>query len=327
MPSYSKIMAEWYKLQNTTTMSVTEAAEVSHKEQELIHTLTECYNTNNKPYWDYIFSPYFTESECDQFAIELESMTPENRRINKPMFYIEPNKFKPRIKDLETRLKSTEDPDEIEDIQNQMKAYGWNPEIEFNDANQELANRRLMEHYDEELSQFYFIDAISEVASTRDLERPEKYNMASPYNIFTCGNITYTGIGDIIDKDIAALNKINKTEGCIYTIFIENSDIMYRPTVHWHGYPYVGFDIPSNVMAARTAKALYEFMELPILTKTPIIKKVYEGKFELNKVLCVNAFNHAVNSSNMHVYSEVDHTSLAIDPAAFFSMNLLSDQS
>ena len=184
---YSTLMTEYYTLQDHTTTSVTEAAEVSHCEQSLINVLKEHYRQNNEARWEYLYCPYFTEQETQRFTITEGLMTSE--RPIKQLTRIQPTSYGKRIKDLETQLRQTEDPEEINKIQSMMKAYGWDPSLEFNEANQALAERRILNHYNQELKPFYFIDAsaeVDEVWSQKKQTYTESvdYGETMPVNIF-----------------------------------------------------------------------------------------------------------------------------------------------
>ena len=326
---YSKLMAEYYSLQNKCSSTVTEAAEISHREQDLVHLLSEHYQANNTAHWNALYAPYFTEQETQLFAMK-EGLMHVERPI-KSMPVIQPNKYKARIKDLETRLKSTEDPEEIEQIQTQMKAYGWDPSLEFNESNQEIAKRRILDHYNDELKGFYFIDVTTEVQKMLEYGKIEfsEYGEAVPLNLLIAPCGCFMKYGDLSEASLDIAHEYGITEGSIYNFFAlsfncENFQKAYESFEA--GYPFTTFDVPSNVYAARMAKMVYEYCDLSLDGKTPVLKKLYEDQFNKDMISKVNQFNHFVNESNIHCYSEISHESMAIPAEAFYSINLLNDQ-
>lgn len=81
-----------------------------------------------------------------------------------------------KINDLQNQLMSTEDPDAIDQIKQNMIALGWNPEIEYNVENQIKAKKRFESIMNEKYNRLNVVNMVStiEVMMEESIEESKK---------------------------------------------------------------------------------------------------------------------------------------------------------
>ena len=265
----------------------------------------------NIPQWKHLYYPYFTEAETQEMM--MEGLMTSERSIRKTPT-IDPNQFKTRIKDLETKLKNTEDPDEISNIQHMMKSYGWNPEMEFNETTQELAKKRILDHYANELDGFKFLDFSYEIADIQKSNpsiMTESANYAqnvTPVHIITGPRQYMVCVGLIESADIEKMKERGLTEGSVYEIAIpcskEKLTNLEMAITDSLMYFCVEFVTPSIVTTARLIKEIYDFCEIEVSFPT-VVNKCYEGALIQEAVNAINAFSVSYNHRQNRLYTEV----------------------
>lgn len=80
----------------------------------------------------------------------------------------EPRSWNKKIVTLMTQLRTTEDPDEINNIKQSIIDLGWNPEVEYTAENQIMAKKRIESIYQERFKNIFSLD-ISSIVEVSDI--------------------------------------------------------------------------------------------------------------------------------------------------------------
>ena len=258
----------------------------------------------NSPRWDHLYYPYFTEAECAE--VVLEGLMTSERSIRKTT-PIDPNQFKIKIKDLETQLKATEDPEEIKSIKQTMKSYGWNPEMEFNEASQAMARKRILDHYQAELEGFEFRDLIAQVFEPQAVMTEIHYeDHLAPVQFIIGPRDSFMIVGSITEADLEKAHNLSIKEAAIYEItFFRPLKILEQATQFINTpltYPYVEFHTPSNVVTARYINKIFDYLEAH--QRRIIVGKVFEGTITKEAVNQINLYSRAGNEKMFNTIAE-----------------------
>ena len=262
------------------------------KYKEIIDAkMTEIYLQNNTVHWESDVAPYFTDKEImgeqllRHFNEHFHRMGAGDHYSN--FYRVDPEIFRNRVEEIQTKMKQTEDPDEIKKLTDALVGIGWNPEVEYTAENAYKARSRVISKYNEELKDFYFIDCTNLI---------KYYNETSVNENFTGNNFICITVTED-NKHSCRINRLEEssTPADYYVIYMNDISKFNEATyitfndLILENYP---FKIPSNVIAARATRRLYDEAGIgaKIRDKRPIIKKVYSGVFDEDVSYALNSF-------------------------------------
>ena len=100
--------------------------------------------------WNYIDAPFFTEQEI--ISILNERYHRDHYNHASDYHRTDPSNYRNRVKEIQTLIKNTEDPEEITRLKMELIKLGWNPEIEVSESNISKAKNRVIRLYTEEMN-------------------------------------------------------------------------------------------------------------------------------------------------------------------------------
>ena len=134
----NKAVDKWYKYFNSI---ITESNDMNPIYKLKVQPVIE---------WDYIDAPFFTEQEITSILNERYHRDHYNHASD--YHRTDPSTYRNRIKEIQTLIKNTEDPEEITRLKMELIKLGWNPEVEVTESNISKAKNRVIRLYTEEMN-------------------------------------------------------------------------------------------------------------------------------------------------------------------------------
>ena len=160
---------------------------------ETINTIIESFIKKNPPKNDNLYKidsdifPYFTRMEIDNLEGYYSDYTNEEYIELYENFmhsYDSAKSWNAKVEELEFMLHNTNDPEEINQIKQDLISLGWNPEIEYNIENAIKAKERF-ESIVNEKSRFEIIDSDKFILEDNIIEESSKKQEVYPISIVT----------------------------------------------------------------------------------------------------------------------------------------------
>lgn len=225
--------------------------------------------------WEYIYCPYFTETEMPTALIYSEARCERPFNDEREDEGINCLNYGNKIKELELRLKETDDPDDINDIKTELISLGWNPEVEMNEANILKAKERIERIYTQQMNELCDFINISENIFTFD---PNNDNRVSVLNEAQVENNILPLFIVVKENEILLLNRVDNdyTESTIYGIFVDRGirDHLLMLESNYKQYTEIfkngAFTFPANYRAFQVVANIlesYQFCDRPMIYK------------------------------------------------------------
>lgn len=278
---------ESLKMMNPENTTMDEA-DINYATNKVREELLARYNNNNTIHWNYVYAPYFTESEVDNF---LEGYWRSGVIFDDPYPLSNMGEWRKRVEALEDELRGTVDPDQIKRIHAELIALGWNPEVDCNDENIAKARDRITAKYNDDLKNTLIIDSRKDV----DIMGANDYSSSKssigesmvPINLILYGDGTNRAIIGKID-----LHEDENTAN-IYTVFAKN------PIKVNEIYTIKNLFIkPSNYRAYEVIKRICKENAIDQTLKRIIIRKIYSGKLSEANYDNINRFLYNMGDTN-----------------------------
>lgn len=270
---------------------IVDEAAIRHALKLIDEELTIRGDNINSVKWEYINCPYLTTSEINNILNEDVTRGIRERIIHND---INSSNYQDKIKELELKLKSTDDPDEISYIKNLMISLGWNPEVECTQENMIKCKERIERIYTQEMRAFCkFIDVTNDDFSNIPVNEQEIDNDIKPLYITVYKN------GNAALYDHPTLNE----DGDIYSVYMQAStmnSVMALKELFEEKADDAIFTTPSNYECYVILKNISEAFGID---SNPVISKLYDsysGK-EFNAQSIVNNVEYRkrnINDSN-----------------------------
>jgi hypothetical protein len=244
---------------------IVDEATIRHALKLVDEELTIRGDKINSVKWEYINCPYLTTSE-------ISNMLNENavrRDIRERIIHndINPSNYQDKIKELELKLNSTDDPDEIAYIKNLMISLGWNPEVECTQENMIKCKERIEKIYTQEMRDFCkFIDATNDDFSSIPVNEQELDNDIKALYITVYKN------GNAVLCEHPTLDE----DGDIYSVYMQAStlnNVMALKELFEERADDAIFIAPSNYECYVILKNISEAFGID---SNPIVSKVYD---------------------------------------------------
>ena len=250
---------------NEDAEEIVDEATIRHALKLVDEELTIRGDKINTVKWEYINCPYLTTSEINNILTENEV----RRNIRKRVIHndINPNNYQDKIKELELKLNSTDDPDEIAYIKNLMISLGWNPEVECTQENMIKCKERIEKIYTQEMRDFCkFIDVTNDDFSSIPVNEQEFDNDIKALYITVYKN------GNAVLCEHPTLDE----DGDIYSVYMQAStmnNVMALKELFEERADDAIFIAPSNYECYTILKNISEAFGIDY---NPIVSKVYE---------------------------------------------------
>lgn len=291
--AYLSLYIEYYDKYNPKNL--VEESAVNINKSRAVTELRRRNTINNSVVWPYVYSPYFTESEVNNLLEHWHRNGTERHYTN--FERADPPSYASKIKELQERLKNTEDPEEIYRLKSEMIALGWNPEIEYTDDTAIKAKIRIESMYTRFLNNFKFLDCTGLIHTYKEinLNESEIDSYSLPVNIicFEDGE-TLMQFGDISVNEFNDLMRIAE----VYTTYLSKDASLDPSKIKLENDNRV-FPLPGNLTAAIIVEQIYEACNVNkyALYGMPVIKKIYEGYLGDMDVPSVNHFINSIGKS------------------------------
>lgn len=299
--AFQKHFLEQYTNINREPLTETEIRDIERSKFMVYEELKLRSNKINKVHWPYIESPYFTLSEINSLSEEGRLI---DKRHNISHGEIIPNakNYLQKIQDLELKLKSTEDPDEISEIKRIMIGLGWNPEVDCTQENMSLAKERLEKIYTAEMNDFCtFIDNtdfIDKTTSTTVSENNIDKDFAPLFiSIYENGTIKLYN-SPVIDDSIGLAD--------IYCIYLNKSiaeHVLSVKEMFEDDGDNAIFVMPSNYACYSVVKNIHEaygFENRAIITKWHDVWNVDDNLDKIKNVC--ESFSQSSDTTDYNLY-------------------------
>ena len=298
--------------------------------EDYIQALGNMFIKNQKVVWEYDYAPFFTDLECVDLQRQIEGVMQLN--TNRPnVERTNPQDFKDKIRDLQAQLYKTKDPEEIKKLKDQIILLGWNPEVNFDGSTNAAAKVRLTEAYQGEVNRFRFINCIRDIEKVNTI-MPITENTQALKNLVPIFIEVFHGTNkaNIYTDNFSAPYSVKEAgKVTVYGFFVEQKTKL-KPIditpVNLYGYKYNEFMLPKQVVAARCAECVYDMYESDISEYQPIIKILYEGKYDDIPRKQIMEFTNfcLLNGVRSKPYLEEEH--YMIPAVNYYTTNLLKDQ-
>ena len=243
------------------TIGVLHEAQVRYNLKKMTEEAARKNNSCNTVSWPYLYAPYFTESEInDQIKSFKEHYHRDMGEHDASFHRMDPEIFRNKVKEVQSILKNTEDPEEVTRLKGELIKLGWNPEVECDESTLIKAKERIVKRYNKELN---------ENCSIIDYTDEKVYNESSLdsrilYMIFFENGHSYACINNIDIRDAGLCE--------VYSINITNNPgINIRKLIE--AYNNTRFDMPANYKAMLGVKSFWHE------SVKPTIYKIYSGDF------------------------------------------------
>ena len=280
-----------------TMMESTYASKAITKLEEEIQNR---YNRLNSVKWEYYYAPYFTENEVKE---KLGYFTEKWHREGPGRHYsnyerVDPSIYRNRIQELEELIKSTENPDTLAALKDELIRLGWNPEIECTPDNMIKAATRITNEYANIVSEYFFIDCISMVSSVQSIKEQNNLKESVPVFMIVYENTEEYQFGSLnIDSFSDMMNKAD-----IYVVYLNSQislDPKYLASVMINENRV--FNLPSNIRAALMVDELCANGGVCTTIERPYVKLLYSGLLAEANIDNINKF---VNIASGNPYVE-----------------------
>lgn len=243
---------------------IVDEATIRHALKLIDEELTIRGDKINSVKWEYINCPYLTTSEINKLSENAVRRDIRERIIHND---INPNNYQDKIKELELKLNSTDDPDEISYIKNVMISLGWNPEVECTQENMIKCKERIERIYTQEMRAFCkFIDATNDDFSSIPVNEQEFDNDIKALYITVYKN------GNAVLCEHPTLDE----DGDIYSVYMQAStmsNVMALKELFEERADDAIFIAPSNYECYTILKNISEAFGID---SNPIVSKVYD---------------------------------------------------
>ena len=272
---------------------IVDEAAIRHSLKLIDEELTIRGDKINTVKWEYINCPYLTTSEINNILNE----NAIRRDIRERIIHndINPSNYQDKIKELELKLNSTDDPDEISYIKNVMISLGWNPEVECTKENMIKCKERIERIYTQEMRAFCkFIDVTNDDFSSIPVNEQEFDDDIKPLYITVYKN------GNAALYEYPTLNE----DGDIYSVYMQTStvnNVMALKELFEERADDAIFITPSNYQCYVILKNISEAFGID---SNPIVSKLYDsysGK-EFNPQSIVNNVEYRKRNINDNNY-------------------------
>ncbi len=268
--SYGELMVLLHDRINSSSHDKTlkESAELKYVLNTINEEITRRNIEANTIKWPYLYSPYFVESEIvSAMNILFEHYHRDSQEHDASIHRMDPDVFRNRVKEIQSLIKNSEDPEEILRLKGELVKIGWNPEAEYTVENIIKAKERVVNMYNKEMKRnCLIIDSRGFNPTTKVFTESEKQDRSNIINMvfFEDGRI-FIGLNEF-PKDTSGICEI-------YTTIIDNANTNYEAAINEINSTL--FDMPTNYKAMKIAKVLSE-------NKAPInvIRKMYSGLYE-----------------------------------------------
>lgn len=275
--------------------SAAEYRDTKYAINEINRELSERRKLENTFKWEYIYCPYFTITEMPAALIYNEHYT--TGIDHSDSCKADSFNYGTEIKELELKLRDTEDPDEINDIKTQLISLGWNPEVEMTESNIEKAKNRIERIYTQEMNSF--CDIINKYDDFKTFEQykntPHALNEAhidsEYFPLYICVSENGTKLNSkILDEDansnIYAIFVTGNLRNHILMLENENG---YFTSLYEDGI----FTFPANYKVFQVVSAIYETYQLH---NRAIIYKIKSQEQQLDSSIINNYCRHMANN-------------------------------
>lgn len=243
---------------------IVDEAAIRHSLKLIDEELTIRGNKINSVKWEYINCPYLTTSEINNILNEDVIRGVRERIMHDD---INSSNYKDKIKELELKLNSTDDPDEISYIKNVMISLGWNPEVECTQENMIKCKERIEKIYTHEMRAFCkFIDVTNDDVSNVPVNEQEFDNDIKALYITVYKN------GNAVLCEHPTLDE----DGDIYSVYMQAStmnNVMALKELFEERADDAIFIAPSNYECYVILKNISEAFGID---SNPIVSKVYD---------------------------------------------------
>lgn len=267
---------------------IVDEATIRHALKLIDEELTIRGDKINSVKWEYINCPYLTTSEINNILNEDVTRGIRERIIHND---INPSNYQDKIKELELKLNSTDDPDEISYIKNVMISLGWNPEVECTKENMIKCKERIERIYTQEMRAFCkFIDITNDDFSNVSINEQEFDDDIKPLYITVYKN------GNAVLYEYPTLNE----DGDIYSVYMQAptmNNVMALKELFEEKADDAIFIAPSNYECYVILKNISEAFGI---YSNPIVSKLYDsysGK-EFNPQSIVNNVEYRKRNIN-----------------------------
>lgn len=270
---FNRTLLERYYSQYTE--SAVEYNDTKYAIRQINEELEKRRSIENSFKWQYIFCPYFTETEMPTSLIYSEARCERPFNDEREDEGINCLNYGNKIKELELKLKDTDDPDDINDIKTELISLGWNPEVEMNEANIIKAKDRIERIYTQQMNELCDFINISEDIFAFD---PNNSKRVSVLNEAKVENDIVPLFIIIKEDEILLLNKVDDgyIESTIYNIFVDrdirDNLLMLENTYKQYTEIFNNgvFTFPDNYRAFQIISMIleaYQFYDKPIIYK------------------------------------------------------------
>ena len=252
---------------------------VLHEIEKTQYHLAKKHLLENSFDYDYSLSytPYFTDKEINELLDENALQSSTYKLIMTPStVYSTKNK----VIDLQRQLAQTIDPDEIKRIKDEIIMYGWNPEINYEEAPLGKIESRMVEQYERELEPYTFIDCTSLYLPKISLV--ESASNVQPMFIILTDNYQYAVMRGYFSENANGPQLLRSMGNLVvYGAFTEHAK---SPKVELNQY-VCSYPISRNVIAAREFGRIIDEVSLDEPddyvkgNEKKIVKKLYDGPF------------------------------------------------
>lgn len=243
---------------------IVDEAAIRHSLKLIDEELTIRGDKINSVKWEYINCPYLTTSEINNILNEDVIRGVRERIMHDD---INSSNYKDKIKELELKLNSTDDPDEISYIKNVMISLGWNPEVECTQENMIKCKERIEKIYTHEMRAFCkFIDVTNDDVSNVPVNEQEFDNDIKALYITVYKN------GNAVLCEHPTLDE----DGDIYSVYMQAStmnNVMALKELFEERADDAIFIAPSNYECYVILKNISEAFGID---SNPIVSKVYD---------------------------------------------------
>ena len=268
--------------------SAVSEADIDYSLKAIDEELRGRFSEANSVVWRHNECPYFTIQEINLNEHVARISDRRDKIIHGAI--IPERSYASRIRDLEERLRRTEDPDEIAEIKRDMILMGWNPEVDCTNENMIKAMDRIERIYTNEMNDFCTIIDVSECVDTF------KEDVSYPDNGIAALYIQVTEGGDVVVS-----NGIMIESSDIYCVFVKPS---YASSVFVESGVFnetfdeeTIFTLPSNYACYCAVKNICEsfgFKQRPLIYKLHDHKNDDEVISEQTLMSIANYVNHCM---------------------------------
>lgn len=264
------------------------------------------------------FTPYFTGTEIAAhfYAHPYSEHTLRNSANHHYSNFerVDPDNWRNKIGELQALLKSTEDPDEIARLKDNLVALGWNPEVEYNEESVRYAISRVEFKYAQKCYHTSILDCTGflEMFADRDIDfTPFPSNKL--VNIIMCNEQSmdkiifdrYVNNTDLSDYD-------GKGNVNVYSFFTYKVDPeMCSQLLHKEsGYAVNNFSLPQVIRVSEFLNEFYSAMQAEPIGIDTVKKFIIPMENYQDSITSMNKFLEFCYWRNMSAKPLTMHTAI-----------------